>query len=66
MTSQYHPAHLNDAALTSVHSLEADLGKVVVALEADRPLANLSTAEVEKLQSLEKRLGVVMVAYESS
>ena len=64
MVSHYHPAPLDAAALDSIHSLEADLGKVVVALEPDRPAA-LTEAEVHRLRSMEERLGVVIVAYES-
>lgn len=64
MFEKYHPATLVDERLDEVRSLEAELGKVVVALEPDAPVAELSEEQVARVQALEEKLGVVIVAYD--
>ncbi len=65
MFAKYHPSNLADDALDEVRSLEAELGKVVVALEPDIPPAELSDEQVARIQAVEKKLGVVIVALDA-
>ena len=57
------PAQLDDDRLAKVRAMEAELGKLLVALEPKYPLAELSDEQVQKLRALERELGVVLLAY---
>lgn len=65
MFDGYHPSTLGEEGLNEVRSLEAELGKVVVALERDIPPAQLTEDQVARIQALEKKLGVVIVALDT-
>lgn len=65
MFDHYHPSNLGDQGLNEVKSLEAELGKVVVALEPDIPPAELDDEQLARIQAVEKKLGVVIVAYDT-
>ncbi|MDJ0848826.1 MAG: hypothetical protein QNK04_10645 [Myxococcota bacterium] len=66
MSSQYHPANLDEAGLETLRGLESDIGAVAVALEAQAPPADLSDEQVARLKEVEQRLGVVIVAYDQA
>ena len=66
ISTNYHPAQLDESGLNTVHSLESVLGKVVVALQPSAPVAQLTDEQVTQLKSMEQKLGVVMVVYEPS
>lgn len=62
----FHCAPLTESGVEEIHSLESDLGKVVLALKPGAPIARLSKEQLARLTDLEQRLGVVIVAYEPS
>ncbi|MFQ5935634.1 MAG: hypothetical protein ACE5LB_04420 [Acidiferrobacterales bacterium] len=62
----YHPASLNKSGLDTLTTLENDLDKVVVALTADAPVAQLSDEQLNRLREAEQKLGIVLVAYEQN
>ena len=66
MASQYNPATISDNDLEEIKSLEKGLEKVIVAVEKQPRLAELSDAELARLQQAEKKIGVVMLAYDQA
>ncbi len=62
--TNYHCAPVTESGVEEIHSLESDLGKVVLALKPHAPIARLSKTQVARLTEVEQRLGVVIVAYE--
>ena len=58
-------ARLNKNEITKIQALEKDIGKIVLAYEADNqsPYAELSEAQVERIRALERDLNVVLLAY---
>ena len=57
------PAHLDEAALADVQSLEERLGTPVVAYEPASPYATLSAEQLEEIRRTESALGVRLLAY---
>ena len=62
--ASFQPASIDPSKLECLQGLEANLGKVLVALEQNPPIARLSDEELRKLQEAEEQLGVVIVAYD--
>ena len=61
----YKPAELNQDDLKAIQSLEADLGKTIVALDNRLQYAKMTPEQMQKLRKAEQKLGVVLVAYEN-
>lgn len=57
-------ANLKPEAVEKLKSLEAELGKVVVAYDQPKRPATLTENQVHRLQQLEVELGVCLLAYE--
>ena len=62
--ARFQPASIDPSKLECLQGLEANLGKVLVALEPRPSIARLSDEELRKLQEAEEQLGVVIVAYD--
>ncbi len=58
-------ANLDDASLEKLKRMEDAFGSLILALEPQHPLADLSEDQVQKLQILEKELGVTLIAYQA-
>ena len=58
-------ANLDNRGLEKVHTLEEQIGSVVLVMEQQFPIAKLSDQQVEHIQALEKDLGVILIAYQS-
>ena len=56
-------AKLTDKELSRLQAMEEELGALVVALEPQYKMADLSADQVALLQSLEESLGVILLAY---
>lgn len=57
-------ANLAPEAVQKLQSLEAEMGKVVVAYAQPKWMATLTEDQVHSLQQLEVELGVCLLAYE--
>ncbi len=64
MSNNLPPASLDEATLSEIRNLEAEMGKVLVALNPAPAYAELSQDQLQKIRDAERKLGVVMVAYE--
>jgi hypothetical protein len=57
-------AKLTDMELARIQAMEAELGALVVALEPQYKMADLSAEQVAQLAALEDSLGVILLAYQ--
>jgi hypothetical protein len=57
-------ADLDEASLKRIQQMEEAMGTLILALEPQIPLAELTDEQVEKLNVLEQELGVVLIAYQ--
>ncbi len=57
-------AKLTDKELARIQAMEAELGALVVALEPQYKMADLSAEQVAQLAALEESLGVILLAYQ--
>jgi hypothetical protein len=57
-------AKLTDKELARIQAMEAELGALVVALEPQYKMADLSAEQVAQLAALEDSLGVILLAYQ--
>lgn len=62
---ELEPAKISDAEIEKIKSLEQEMGKVLLAVEKPRRIANLSEEQLDSLKKTEESLGCVMVAYTS-
>lgn len=58
-------ASLDEDSLNRLHTLEDQMGSVILAVEPAYSIAELSEDQIRQLQSLEKALGVILLAYKS-
>ncbi len=58
------PAIIDDEQIEKIRSLENELGKVLLAIEQPRKLAQLSDEQIDELKKTEDTLGCVVVAYQ--
>ena len=63
-SSRFHVANLDETHLEDVRKLESDLGKVIVALQPNDPIADLSDDQVAQVRALEEKHGIVIVAFD--
>jgi len=59
----FHPCKLDDAGLSSLQSLEKELGVVLMAINQDPAPAQLSKEQLGKLTELETQLQTTVIAY---
>lgn len=65
MAMQFHPAPVSESQLSEIKVLEANLGRVLVAMKpATAEYAELSVEELHQVKSMEEKLGVVLVAFD--
>ena len=57
-------ADLDETSLKRIQQMEEAMGTLILALEPQIPLAELTDEQVEKLNILEQELGVVLIAYQ--
>ncbi|MBE0411471.1 MAG: hypothetical protein IBX69_17240 [Anaerolineales bacterium] len=58
-------ADLDEKNVGKVQKLEAEMGTIILALQAVHPFAALSEDAVRKIKDLENELEVVLLAYQS-
>jgi hypothetical protein len=63
-SSRFHVANLDETRLEDVRKLESELGKVIVALQPNDPIADLSDDQVAQVRALEEKHGIVIVAFD--
>lgn len=56
-------ATLDEDSLTRLHTLENQMGSVVLAVEPVYPVADLTEEQIRRVQALEKELDVILLAY---
>ena len=63
MNQDLTPANVSPEELNKIRALEAEIGKVVVAVEPPPQVAKLTREQLNQLRQIEQEMGVVMVAY---
>lgn len=62
---ELEPARISDDEIEKIKNLEQEMGKVLLAVEKPRRIANLTESQLQALKKAEESLGCVVVAYSS-
>ena len=57
--------NLSGEQLSKLRALESELGRMVVAVEPQSAVAELSRDDLQRLQAAEREMGVILLAYDS-